>query len=369
MQFLGSTRMINLFLPALLLAACGGGSPAPGDDGTPSGPLETTSKPLAVPLPGNATQTTLTPTADDLQGLRKSGRIDAKSGQLIENLDISNPQGPCVVVGAGVRNVTIRRSRIGPCGPSGGSTDYGIFILEGATNIVVQSNVIHDVASGVKAHRSTSPLVIDRNYFFNIRGPHYNGQAVQFNAVSGGNSPSKVTCNVSDANYGTGVKGYEDHISMYAASGMPSAPIEIAYNRIRGGTSKEGGGITVGDNGGSWIWVHDNVVVTVTNTGIGVAGGNQILVENNRVDNRGTAPSSLTYLAYYVRALSACSNITIRGNRGTARLWNWNENDGALSFAFRNGPEMCSRVTDDANQFLDTSLSPAMFDEKPAACN
>jgi len=304
----------------------------------------------------------------DLQGLRQVGRIDARSGQVIEDVAISNPEGPCITVPPGVRNVTIRRSRIGPCGPSSGLNDYGVLILEGASDVTVQGNVIHDVGSGVKAYKAINPLIVDRNFFYNIRGPLYNGQAVQFNTVAGGSASSRISCNVSDANFGEGRKFYEDHISMYNSSGTPSAPIDISFNRIRGGVSKSGGGITVGDKGGSWIHVHDNIVVTVANSGIGVAGGSNILVENNRVDNRGRNAASLTHNAYFVRALSTCSNITLRGNRGIARLWNWKETRGDLVPGYRNGPEQCATVDDRDNFFGDESLSPDMFNETPTPC-
>ena len=311
-----------------------------------------------APLPG--------PT--DLQGQRQVGRIDAKSGQMIENVDVSNPNGPCIIVPAGVTDVTIRHSRIGPCGPTANLNDYGVLILDGASNITIQGNVIHDVGSGVKAFKATNPLVVERNFFYNIRGPLYNGQAVQFNSVDGGSASSRISCNVSDANYGDGHKFYEDHISLFKSSGTPSAPIEVAFNRIRGGVSKSGGGITVGDKGGGWIYVHDNVVVTVPNSGIGVAGGSNIRVENNRVDNRGRNAASLTHNAYYVRALSSCSNITIKGNRGIARLWNWKETRGDVVRGYRHGPEQCSGVDDQDNSFGDDSLSPDMFSEALPAC-
>jgi len=310
------------------------------------------------PLPG--------PT--DLQGLREVGRIDAKSGQVIEGVSVSNPAGPCITVASGARDVIIRRSRIGPCGPSPTLNDYGVLILPGASNVTIQGNVIHDVGSGVKAYKAVNPLVVERNYFYNVRGPLYNGQAVQFNDVNGGNASSRINCNVSDANYSNGRKFYEDHISLFKSGGTPDAPIEVAFNRIRGGVSKTGGGITVGDKGGSWIHVHDNVVVMVANTGIGVAGGSHIRVENNRVDNRGRDASSLTYNAYYVRGLNRCNSIVLKGNRGIARLWNWRENRGELVRGYRNGPERCDDVDDSDNQFGDDSLSPQMFDEPLAAC-
>jgi hypothetical protein len=173
---------------------------------------------------------------------------------------------------------------------------------------------------------------------------------------------------VSDANYGNGNKFYEDHISIYKSDGSPQYPIDVSYNRVRGGTSKSGGGITVGDKGGSWINVHDNVVVKVANSGIGVAGGNNIRIENNRVDNRGEDRSSQTHNAYYVRGMSQCSNIVLKGNRGIARLWNWGETNGDLTKGYKRGADTCPNTDDSDNQFGDDTLSPEMFDEIPAAC-
>jgi hypothetical protein len=298
---------------------------------------------------------------------KPSGRIDAQTGQVIDGLQISNPNGPCVVIPAGVHGVKITNSEIGPCGPSG-MNDYGVWILQGASDITVRNNVIHDAGTGVKAFQALNPLIIERNFIFNIRGPMWNGQAVQFNGVSGSGAASRVNCNISDATYGSGKRSYEDHISMYKSFGSPGQPIEIAFNRIRGGTSKSGGGITVGDLGGGWITVHDNTVVTVANSGIGVAGGNDIVVENNRVDNRGQGPESLTHMAYFVRAISACSNISVRGNRGIARLWNWAETQGDEVPGYRHGPQRCANVVEEGNSFGDRKLSPSIFDEVPSAC-
>jgi hypothetical protein len=316
-----------------------------------------------------ASAKTSMPGPDDLQGLPHSGRIDAKPGQVIENLEISNPDGPCVVVAAHVKNVVIRNNHIGPCGPARDMTDYGVFILENASGITISGNVIHDVGSGIKAYKAENPIVVDRNFFFNIRGPLHNGQAVQFALVHGDAGASRISCNVSDANYGNGQKYYEDHISVYNSHGTSQYPIDISFNRVRGGTSRSGGGITVGDRGGSWLNVHDNIVVKVANSGIGVAGGNNIRVENNRVDNRGDNAASLTHNAYFVRSISQCSNITLKGNHGIARLWNWAETKGQLAKGYKRGADVCPNTDDSDNDFSDETLSPAMFDKTPSACN
>jgi hypothetical protein len=89
---------------------------------------------------------------------------------------------------------------------------------------------------------------------------------------------------------------------MYSSYGT-TAPIEIAYNRIRGGHSVNGSGIMTGDSSaagaGGGIYVHDNTVVDVANTGIGVAGGENIRIENNRVYISGQyGPSRIGMYAY-----------------------------------------------------------------------
>ena len=307
------------------------------------------------------------PAATDLRDLPRVGRIDARSGQVIERVHVTNPSGPCIVIGRGVRQVTVRHARIGPCGPAP-LDDYGVFILDGATEITITDNVIHAVGTGVKAHKARGPILVERNLFYEVRGPLWNGQAVQFNGVQAGSASSRIRCNVSDAWLGRPPIGYEDHISLYDSHGSAAAPIVVAYNRIRGGSSRSGGGITVGDQGGSWIEVTGNRVVQAVNSGIGVAGGHQIRVTDNLVDNRGPGPAARTHMAYFVRAFSACSDIRLQGNRGVARLWLWGETDGRLHPGYRHGPELCSRVDDRDNQFGDERLDPDSLWQKPEAC-
>jgi hypothetical protein len=305
------------------------------------------------------------PTAYD--GLPVSGPISAHSGQVIEGLHVISQKGPCIIVGPDTRDVTIRNSEIGPCGTNA-VNDYGVWILPGSSEIRVIGNVIHDVATGVKAAKAKHPIMIEKNFFYHVRGPFWSGQAIQFNGVAGGDRTSRITCNVSDANYGSGPKAYEDHISVFQSHGTERHPIEITANRIRGGTSQTGGGITVGDKGGSWIAVKRNAVVKVSNSGIGVAGGSHILVEENTVDNRGANRQSQTHMAYFVRALSPCMDIVVRGNKGVARLWIWGETDGRLVQGYRHGPEYCRQVVESDNIFGDQTIPDDLFDITPADC-
>lgn len=260
-------------------------------------------------------------------------------GEVISGWQFTTSSGPCIDVSANKKNIVITNSIIGPCGTNL-NEEYGIIVREGSYNITIQNNEIKSVSTGIKVYGARDGIVIDRNLIYGIRGPSYattpqgwDGQAIAFHSV-GGVPPvtpadavthrTRITCNVSDATMGSTTKNYEDHINIFKSKGSPRSPIEIAYNRLRGGTSRSGGGITVGDQGGEWIWVHDNHVQKVANGGIGVVGGNNILVENNDVDNRGENQGTLTSYAFFVRPFTACANITLRNNRGNAVLWAWN---------------------------------------------
>jgi hypothetical protein len=267
----------------------------------------------------------------------KTSTYRPADGEVINGWQFTSSSGPCIDVGANKKNIVITNSIIGPCGTNL-NEEYGVIVREGSYNITIQNNEIKSVSTGVYGARDG--IVIDRNLIYGIRGPSFattpkgwDGQAVAFHSV-GGVPPvpseeavthrSRITCNVSDALIPAPNKNYEDHISVFKSKGSPRAPIEIAYNRLRGGTSKSGGGITVGDQGGEWIWVHDNYIQKVANGGIGVVGGHNILVESNDVDNRGESAETLTSYAFFVRPFVACSNVTLRNNRGNAVLWAWN---------------------------------------------
>ena len=76
--------------------------------------------------------------------------------------------------------------------------------------------------------------------------------------------------------------------------------------------------------------VRNNVVVDVPNTGIGVAGGSNITIAGNLVDNAGDSAASQTQSALYVMTTSgnAPNAVTITGNRARARAWMTASGDG-----------------------------------------
>lgn len=325
------------------------------------------------------------PTIESIKGKAISGPINAKSGQVIENLHITNPDGPCITI-TDANNVIIKNNEIGPCGSNTKTVrNEGVYIYK-SSNITIQNNVIHDMSTGVSVVNSASPIIIDRNLIYNIRGPYWQGQMVQFNNVRGGYGSSKITCNVKDgANQPAPISGpnfNEDHISMYNTLGVStSSPIEIAYNRIRGETSgagESGSGIALGDSpaGGGGIgsaesgnyYVHDNNIVRTNNVGIAIIGGHDIRIENNKVENNGTNLASMTGESYTIKkydTASTCYNISYTGNRGAGRVWAYAHDGGPSSGLLDRGG--CN-FTESNNNFKDNSLTVSIFDEVHASC-
>jgi parallel beta-helix repeat protein len=305
------------------------------------------------------------PTPASIAGKPKIGQVVARSGQVIENVHITTTSGPCVVL-TNVANVTIRNSEIGPCGSSGNVNSHGIVTI-GASNITISSNVIHDVSTGAYITDSSHPVVFEKNYVYNIRGPFPRGQMIQTNGLKGGSGSSRITCNVSDAMPGTrhGVShdlhNVEDHINLFETLGSSSARVEVAYNRIRGGhpTSNSGSGIMSGDGqvGSGWIWAHHNVLTNVRNVGMAIAGGTNITVENNRIYQNGAViPVNVALYANNYSAV-ACTNAALLNNRV------WTSNNNPL---WDSGT--CALLLDGGN-LNDTSLNASMFDDTPSACN
>lgn len=328
------------------------------------------------------------PDPQGMAGKQQVGRITAKTGQVIENLHISTAVGACIVVPAWVSNVTIRNNEIGPCGTDQGTVgNEGVAIFAGASDITVERNVIHDISAGVLARGASHPIVVDRNFIYNIRGPIWQGNIVQFADVRAGTGQSRITCNVKDGQYSPGLAAdahkVGDHISMYNSLGTREKPIEIAYNRILGDPSnaeESGSGMQLGDgeNGGNtlesgWYHVHNNTIVMVNGSGIGVAGGHDILIENNRIDQRGPDLASSTGWAFGIKNFSinrGCYNIAFENNRATiAKLWAFNH-DGSAGEGIMNAGG-CT-FTSTGNIFNDAALNGATpratFDQPYPQC-
>jgi len=192
-----------------------------------------------------------------------------------------------------------------------GSKEVGVYLYN-CHNITIDYNYFTDVSSGVYADQSaTGAIVVDNNQFYNMKGPFPRGQFVQFNNVNGaGNSVSH--------NKGENILGSsyaEDAINMYQSNGTAASPIKISGNWIRGGgPSNSGGGIMLGDNGGSNQVASDNILINPGEYGIAIAGGDNNKLINNVIYG---VSQSFTNVGLYVNSINGhtVTNCTVSGNK------------------------------------------------------
>ena len=227
--------------------------------------------------------------------------------------------------------------------------------ISNSKNITVINCCFNSVATGVYAYKSAQ-LSILRSRFSNIQGPFPRGQMVQFNEVTGGgNNISYNKCqNVQ------GVSNPEDVINIYKSYGTLTSPIQIAGNQIRGGgPSKSGGGIMVGDNGGGYITVKDNILVNPGQYGIAIAGGTHINVMKNVIFGK-RQPFTNVGIYIWNQHTSGCAFNTISGNKV-----NWTNARGEPNHGWNNGN--CGNVNGwDTNIWgaaIDSTILPATLVE------
>jgi len=193
------------------------------------------------------------------------------------------------------------------------STDVGIHLFQ-CHNITIDNNYFTNLSTGVYVQGlgvTTGGIVINQNQFLNMMGPLPRGQFVQFNNVTGpGCSISNNLCeNV------FGQSNPEDAISLYMSNGTPASPIMVSGNSIRGGgPSVTGGGIILGDAGGSYQTVENNVLVNPGQYGIGIASGTNMQVLNNKIFAAKNVFTNVG-VAVWNQYSNSCAIINVSGNQ------------------------------------------------------
>ena len=90
----------------------------------------------------------------------------------------------------------------------------------------------------------------------------------------------------------------EDNINTYKSNGTPGSPLLIHNNYVQGAYPNDptntpfysGGGIILGDGGGSYQRAYDNQVVATTNYAVSIAGGQDNAFYRNRAVSSGYLP-------------------------------------------------------------------------------
>lgn len=310
--------------------------------------------------------------------------INDRQNVVIDGVKISNPNGNCIEINRST-NVIIKNSEIGPCSGAGveannssqitiernNLTDSGINISTNySSNISIIANYINRGENNLNINRS-STVKIMLNFGTNFMAPFPRSHFIQFDNVSG--EGNEIICNTADAYPGmpdpatVGATPYihvEDIVNLWQSNGTASSPIFVAYNRMRGGSSRTGSGIMLGDGAGSYQTAYKNVIVNPWNTGIGVAGGNNMKVDSNKIFmnlSPNVAGSGL-YINNFYPNYAPCFNITHNQNEV---LW---PTGGPYSTPFYS-PGNCSNIAGtDSNNLNATNLTESIFNTPIAEC-
>ena len=261
---------------------------------------------------------------------KKSGPIQYKnkSNIIIEGIEISNTNRIGIAL-YGCKNVIIRNCKL-----INFETSVGIYIEKGS-NITIEDCHFENIQRGVLVRYSEKNIKIDHNDFKNITGDGNSpGRSNGFQFINCYGAGNSISYNVIE-----NIKGESspvDIINLFNSHGTPESPIMVKGNWIRGGgPSRSGGGIDLGDHGGSYQIAEDNILVNPGQVGMGMAGGNNLTIRNNKIfgkkqtfTNVGLAIVNWTY-----EKTGPSHNIIVENNK-----INWTNRDNKYNTAwFSNG--------------------------------
>jgi parallel beta-helix repeat protein len=258
-----------------------------------------------IPLPVTAVAATATTTSTPTGGTSSPAlNYTGKSNLTISGLAISGGGVPCITL-TNCNNVYITACNLG------NSTDAGIKLIN-CYNVTIEKNNIYSVVAGIVATNCPSGgIMVFTNQIQNMQGPAYDGAFVQFNNVAGGNN------NIS-YNHCENIAGQShpvNAIDIASSNGISSSPITINANWIRGGgPSSIGGGIELGDGGGSWQLAENNILVDPGQFGMAISGGGNLSMTDNTIYGRS---QSFTNVGLYVWGQNGntVTNCTVSGNQ------------------------------------------------------
>lgn len=238
--------------------------------------------------------------------------INGQSNVVIDGRRFENSPGVAIYI-KNSKNITVKNCFIN-------RTTLEAIVVEGSQNVLVENCLINNAQTGVYALSSQGVQVINnQGVNFRQRGSGGRGQFAQFNGVTG--AGNKINNNNIE-NF-LGESDPEDVISLFKSSGTATSPIEVKNNKIRGGgPSASGGGIMLGDYGGSYQVAENNVLLDPGQYGMAIAGGNNISIIGNKIFAK-QQPFTNNPLYMWAQQGAACGTNTVRNNRV-----NWTDKSG-----------------------------------------
>lgn len=254
---------------------------------------------------------------------KKSSPIEYvnKSNIVIEGMEFS-PSNTYAIVLWNCKNVVIKN-----CKFTSAPNIRAVYIEKG-DNVTIVDCTFEDVYEGVLVERSTNNIKVEHNNFKNIRGKldggAYFATAVQFNRVSG--SGNSISYNAIENIQGQ--SSPEDIINLFASNGTPSSPIMVRENWLRGGgPNLSGGGINLGDHGGSYQIAEKNILVNPGQYGMAISGGHDMIIRDNKIYGKRQSFTNVGLIATnWTPNLGNAYNITVERNQ-----INWTNKDGNIN--------------------------------------
>ncbi|GGL78533.1 hypothetical protein GCM10010840_15490 [Deinococcus aerolatus] len=230
----------------------------------------------------------------------------------------SNMRGRGELIRGWFVNLTVRNSNGYGMNPNVAGRPAGRFIaVEEVRSLRVENNYMEGT-TGIYVNEfdgkgAGQTIKILRNKAKNIDGRRsdgkggYNGERyrVQFAQLAKVRSVPGIEIAWNEVINEPGKSSLEENINLYSTSGTSSSRIQIHDNYIQGAfavdlsdSSYSGGGIMLGDGpernmneAGGYVDVYNNQIVSTSNQGIGIAGGHNHRVFNNRVLSSGRLPT------------------------------------------------------------------------------
>jgi len=197
-----------------------------------------------------------------------------------------------VGIGAGIQVSESKNVRVENCafvdlfesGSSGVIPQIGVETHQ-VQGLFVEDCLFEFVSTGLYATDSED-VTFKKNAIFNILGPYPRGQAVQFARVSGAENLISENYILNESE----ISAPQDCINLFKSFGTKDYPIRVENNLILGDPTKgsrnqssSGSGIMAGDGGGAFQLIKQNRLDSPGQVGIGVAGGDQIVIVENVV--------------------------------------------------------------------------------------
>lgn len=238
------------------------------------------------------------PTSSAYQTLPVSNPINyrGRSNVVIENLRFTDVEGTAIIL-TDCSNVTIRNCFFNK------ATEEAIS-AERCTNVLAEKNLFNGVASGMYALGGSNIRVINnQNINSHVRTKGGRGNLAQFDGVTGGAVENNRSVGWPNENK------FEDHVSLFKSTG-----VSVKNNiLVGGGPSESGSGIMTGDFGGGNHVISDNILLSTGSVGIGIAGGSNITVTNNKIFGQQTDVSN-NPLYVWAQRQAPCGNNTVKLN-------------------------------------------------------